>query len=92
MGELEGLIAQMEDLVRDKGAAEAAAEDARGRADTLAAQLEATRAEAGEAVRAAQTECEQLQAEVPSRYPLIPMHIWLWPDVDCIVKPDHLIG
>ena len=67
MGELEGLIAQMEDLVRDKAAAEAAAQVASSRADSLAAQLDATRTEAGEAVRAAQTECEQLQAEVSTR-------------------------
>ncbi len=53
MGELEGLIAQMEDLVRDKAAAEAAAGDADSKADSLAVQLDTTRAEAGEAVRAA---------------------------------------
>ena len=64
MGELESLIAQMEDLVRDKDGAEAAAEVARRDADALAAQIDSAQHEAAEAVRAAQTECEQLQAEV----------------------------
>ena len=67
MGELESLIAQMEDLVGDKDGAEAAAEAARRDADALAAQIDAARLGAGEAVRAAQAECEQLQAEVRAR-------------------------
>jgi len=68
MGELESLIAQMEDLVREKDAAGAAAEAACRDADALAAQLDTARLEAGEAVRAAQAECEQLQAEVRAQH------------------------